>query len=92
MPWLRLQLLLGFLKVTNIEIARQIFTIIEILTKRPGESNAEYLERVINTREPFGVAAQVIKIFDRINNFTTPRYSKTADQMRAYVEATDHFC
>ena len=77
--------------VADLKTARQIGRIVLILTQRLDEDNSRFLDRILSASDQEHRIAQIIKIFDRLDNLTPPRFSKSAQTIQSYVTETTAF-
>ncbi|MBU1913498.1 MAG: hypothetical protein KKB22_08200, partial [Candidatus Omnitrophica bacterium] len=61
---------------------------IEALTKKEGESDEDYQARLLSDGKPY---LHMIKMADRLHNIMTPRYKRTAREVREYLKLTMDF-
>ncbi|HPB68657.1 MAG TPA: hypothetical protein PKU74_07110, partial [Candidatus Omnitrophota bacterium] len=70
---------------------RLVGRIVLILTHRANEDDPEFLARILSRSTPPYLIAQLIKIYDRLDNVRPPRFSKSEENILEYVRQTTDF-
>ncbi|HPN56534.1 MAG TPA: tetratricopeptide repeat protein, partial [Candidatus Omnitrophota bacterium] len=70
---------------------RLVARIVLILTHRANEDDPEFLARILSRSSPPYFVAQLIKIYDRLDNVRPPRFSKSEENILEYVRQTTDF-
>ncbi|MFA5261729.1 MAG: hypothetical protein WC450_10930, partial [Candidatus Omnitrophota bacterium] len=81
----------GFVQAAGEETARQLISLILMVTKDKGQDDESYLKRIFESTDAISLAAQIIKVPDRIDNFSNPPPGKPAEEQEKKVSMTTRY-